>query len=186
MRHPFRLAGLGAFLNALLTLPVFYMSLRLEEGSEDPTSLAIQISLQWLSIFVSSLVTYALIQYFRTCHATSRFDDILGSMIFFSVIVGGIYTAARIAPRLTEQLNILLLATAILQGILLVRFGWMLVSSSVMFGRYISGYGWLSLVTGVCLLSIVLLPVALVTGAISDLLLGTIFMNTDGRRATFR
>lgn len=185
MRHPFRLAGLGAFLNALLTLPVFYLSLRLEEGS-DPTSLATQISLQWLSIFVSSLVTYALMRYFRTCHATSRFDGILGSMIFFSVIAGGIFTAARVAPRLAEQLNILLLATAILQGILLVRFGWMLVSSPVMFGRYLRWYGWFSLVTGVCLLSIVLLPVALVTGAISDLLLGTIFMNTNGQGSTFR
>jgi hypothetical protein len=81
-------------------------------------------------------------------------------------------------PEFEEVIAQVLILVVIALGILQARFGSLLLSLPDELGGLRRPYAYLNIVTGICLASIVLVPIAIVSGAIADVMLGTIFLQS--------
>jgi len=155
-----------------------YISLRLEESGL-PETLPLQLALEGVSTLLGCIVLAALLRALRGGGRTSPFDGLVTSMIVLTILSGVLSLLSRTVLAWRDTVSLVLLATAMVQGVVAVRFGRLLLRSPRAADRRWWTFGWLSIITGVCLVSVVLIPVALVTGSISDVLLGTIFRGDD-------
>jgi hypothetical protein len=173
-------AGLLAMTSAFLTLPSAYLSVWLEGGSYPYAD-----GLQTLVQAVGTLLFLAIIlnlkrflNHFSQFHDT---DKTIALMIMASMSAGAVVIGMFTFPALKESLGSVVLAILVFQGIVQAQFGYKLLSLPDDLGGMLKPFCYANLATGICLASVILIPLGILASAISDLMLGTIFLNRAKR-----
>ena len=171
-----KVAGWLAMASAFLTLPLVYLSFKLE-GRIDVKATVIQTIIQAFG----TVLFVAIILYFRKLlnvlfnfHDTDRNIDL---MIVTGAVTGIISTVALYLPSLKESVEYAVIVILIVQGVVQLQFGYKLLKLPDYLGGMLKPFCYANMATGIFLASIVLIPLGILASAISDLMLGTIFLS---------
>jgi hypothetical protein len=175
-----RAAGILAMVSAVITLPMFVLSLRYE-GVHDGVARTVQTLIQG----TGTIVFVALVASFRcflarNCHFR-RADAIILCLIILNIAYAATSFVGIHIPKSEEQLQPVLAAMVILLGLVQAGLGMRLFALQNDLGGMKRPYCWLNIVTGICLASLLLIPVGIVSSALGDVMLGTIFFQ-EARR----
>jgi hypothetical protein len=169
-------AGWLAMISAFVSIPLFYLSYRLE-GRIDATASTIQTIMQ----IAGTLLFVAILHYFRKLlnahfmyHDTDRS---IGLMIKAGVIAGALTVLSLNFTPLRETTALAVIVILVAQGLVQVQFGYKLLNLPHDFGGMLKPFCYANMVTGIMIASVVLIPAGVLVSAITDLMLGTIFFN---------
>jgi len=169
-------AGWLAMTSAFLTLPLVYLSLRLE-GLNDSYADVIQTLIQTFG----TLLFLAIILYLkRLLNAAFNFHDTdrnIDLMVMASIVTGVLSIGVFSFPALKESLQSAIIVILVALGIVQLQFGYRLLKLSDDLGGLRKPFCYANMATGIFLASVILMPLSIFVSALSDLMLGTIFFN---------
>jgi hypothetical protein len=170
----YRAAGTLAMINALLTIPWFIMTFFLA-GKEGVWHKIAEAFMQCSStgIFVfTSLTLKKYLNQIKEFHDTDRFILLL---VKANIVLTAVSLAGLSVPSIAESVGTLALVLIIPLGVIQLMFGYKLQQLQSDLGGLHRPYCYLNMVTGFSLAAVILLPLGIFTGAIADIMLGTIF-----------
>lgn len=175
-RKTMLIAGWLAMASAFFTLPLVYLSYRLE-GRLDATAVSLQSVMQ----VAGTLMFVAITVYLRrllnghfSFHATDRS---IGLLIKAALIAGALTLLSLHIPSMKDTTALAVIVTLVAQGIVQVQFGFKLRSLPADLGGLLQPFCYANIATGFLIATIVLIPLGVLASAIADLMLGTIFFN---------
>lgn len=174
------IAGWLSVLSSFVTIPVAYLSWKLE-GRIDAKAVLIQSCIQILGILLFLAIILCLK---RLLNASFRFHEVdkeISWLIKTNVMAGIITIASLQATDLNDTFGLAAIILIAAQGIVQVRFGYRLLKLNDPIGGMLKSYCYLNMATGVCIASLILILVGMVLSAVSDLMLGTIFFYMASR-----
>lgn len=170
-----RVAGWLALFSATVSIPLFLLALQFQ-STADSGALLMQTLIQ----VVSTLLFCALLLLFRrflhTFYTYVEADRSIFLMIILNVLLTLYALAAIVFTPLKESGDTVALAAVILLAVVQVRFALQLLRVPVQNEPLFRPYAWLNLAAGVCLATVILLPLAVLISALADLMLGTLFL----------
>lgn len=172
----FKIAGLLAMASAFLSLPLAYLSVSLE-GRTETNAIVILTIIQISGTLLFVAIVLYLKRFLNTLfnfHNTDRNMDLL---VISSMAAGILSIGALYYIPLKESLGTVAIAILVVQGIVQAQFGYKLLKLPDSLGGMLKPFCYANLATGILLASVVLIPLAILVSAISDLMLGTIFFN---------
>jgi hypothetical protein len=167
-------AGWISIANALFTVPAIAMSFYLEstEGTEARFAQAVLIVVS-LALFV-----YILSSLKQLLNVRFRFHDV---DIYISYLLWGnlslsLFLFLALANKEFESaVSILSILAYIFFGILSILFAKRLFRIPYSLYGLLKPYCYITIVSGACFIAIILIPVGILTGAVTDFILGIIF-----------
>ena len=171
-----KIAGSLAMSSAFLTLPLAYLSYRLEGSGQlyaNEMQTFIQVSGTFLFVAIALYLKRFLNSLF-TFHAT---DKNIGLMVMGSIVTGILAISLYSFPAFKESLGYALIVVLVLLGIVQIEFGYKLLRLPNDLGGMLKPFCYANLATGILLATVVLVPLSIPVSALSDLMLGTIFFN---------
>lgn len=172
-----RRAGWLAMISAIITLPLFWWSLA-SHASKDLQGKIIESTIQVVGTLLFVWLSLLLRRFLNRRFAFHGTDRIINLMIISNLVIGILSLLGTAFPGFEEVISQVLILVAITMGVLQARFGYLLLSVPDELGGLRRPYAYLNIITGICLASIVLVPIAIVCGAIADVMLGTIFLHS--------
>ncbi len=168
------LAGWISITSALFTVPAVAMSFYLEsmEGTETRLAQAVLIATS-LGLFV-----YILFSLKRLLNVRFRFHDV---DIYISYLLWGnlslsLFLFLALANKEFESaVSILSILAYIFFGILSILFAKRLLRLPYSLYGLLKLYCYITIVSGVCFITIILIPAGMLAGAVTDFILGIIF-----------
>ncbi len=169
-----------AMASAVSSLPLFLLSLRFE-GRHDDLARTVQLLLQagGTGIFVALTILFRGFLV-RNC-LFRQADAMITGLIVLNLVYAVASSIGLLIPRLEEQLPPILAPLVILLGIAQAGLGMRLFALEHDLGGMKRPYCWLNIITGICLASLLLIPLAIVASAVGDVMLGTIFFQQARR-----
>ena len=169
------LAGWLSITNAIFTIPAIAMSFFLEsmEGTEARFVQAVLVVVS-LGLFV-----YILLSLKQLLNSRFRFHDV---DIFISYLLWGnlslslFHILSLVNKEFESAVSILSVMAYIFFGILSIMFATRLLKLPDTLYGLLKPYCKITIVSGVCFITILLLPVGILAGAITDVILGVIFL----------
>jgi len=168
-----KIAGWLAMASAFLTIPLEYLSSRLE--ATDPETMVLQTIIQVLgtTLFLSLMIYIKrLLNCIFNFHAADRNIDL---MIITGIVAGVLSVAGLYLTPLKESIGYAGIVLLMVQGVVQAQFGFKLLKLPSDLGGMLKLFCYANIATGILLASIFLIPLAVVISALSDLMLGTIF-----------
>jgi hypothetical protein len=166
--------------SAMMILPMFLFSLLLE-GRHDEAARTVQILMQCLGTIIFMALTSSLRYFLARNFSFKKADGIILCLITFNIIYAVAASAGIYLPKAGAELKPLLATFIALLGIAQAGLGMRLFELPSDLGGMKRPYCWLNIVTGICTSSLLLIPIGIVTSAVGDLMLGTIFFQ-EARR----
>jgi hypothetical protein len=171
-----KIAGCLTMTSAFIALPLVYISFRLE-GMIDLYAVVIQTIIQIAGTFLTVAILLYLKRFLNsilTFHSIDRNIDLINIAI---VVTGVLSIIILFFTSLKESIGPIVIAILVMQGILQAQLGYRLLKLPNDLGGLLKPYCYINMATGILLASIVLIPLGILASAISDLMLGTIFLN---------
>jgi hypothetical protein len=172
--------GWVAMASAFLALPLAYLTFTLDGRTNSYTNeikTFIQASgtLIFLTIF---LYLKTFLNSHCSFHAT---DTTIALAVMANMVTGTVALGIYSFPALKESLTSLLIIIQVVQGLVLIRFGFNLLKLPDNLGGMLNPFCYANIATGILSASVILLPLSMLASAISALMLGTIFFNAARR-----
>jgi len=177
-----RLAGSLAMTSAVLSIPLLLLSFYLYQNDEQGYTLfltIIQLAGLFLFIYLNSFLKSFLNLRFAF-HETDNYIDFLITITIFLTIasIGALYL-----PTLAEPLELFSLLLLVSFGVGQLLFGIKLFHLPDSLQGMLKPFCLFAILTGLLIASIILLPLASLTGSIADVMLGTIFFRASKKPA---
>lgn len=162
--------------SAFLTLPVVYLTFSLE-GRADAVATVIQAVIQ----IAGTMLFVAIVLYLKKLlNSVFNFYDTdrnINLLLITSIIIGGLSIVALYFEPLREPFGSAVVVMLVAQGMVQVQFGYKLRKLPYDLGGMLKPFCYANMATGIFLASVVLIPLGILSSAISDLMLGTIFFS---------
>ncbi len=171
-----KIAGWLCMISAFFALPLVYLSFRLE-GLLDYKSTTLQVIIQMYGTFIFVAVTLYLKRLLNTIYNFRNTDRNIDLMIITGILTGILSVAALFFTSFKEAVGSAVIVIFVLQGIVQFQLGYKLLKLPGDLNGILKPFCYANMLTGLCLASIVLIPLGILASAISDLMLGTIFLN---------
>jgi hypothetical protein len=171
-----KIAGWLAMASAFFTLPLVYLSFRLEgmhDSYADMIQTIIQTSGTLLFLAVILYLKKLLNSFFNFCDT----DRIINLMVIASMVTGVLSIGIFSFPALKESLQSAIIVLLVALGLVQVQFGYRLLKLTNDLGGLHKPFCYANMATGIFLASVVLMPLSIIVSVLSDLMLGTIFFN---------
>jgi len=168
------LAGWFSITNALIAIPSLAMSWFLETVK----GIGPRLSQAILTVVGLGLFLYVIHSLRRLLNDRFKFHDVdiyISLMIWGNVILAILSLLSLGTGRLESFMEILTVAALIIFGLLSIMFGTRLLRLSGNLYGLLKPFCYLTIGSGICLVTIFLLPVAITAGAVADVTLGVIF-----------
>jgi hypothetical protein len=167
-------AGWLAMASAILAIPWFIFTFLLAEKEGVAPKLA-----EAAMLVVGTLLTvYLLLTLRRLLHERYSFQEAdmpIGLLIKTNVVSAAVSLFGLALAQMESALAVFGVIMVVVIGILQIVFGIKLLQLPDTLQGLQKPYCYLNIVTGFCVAIIVLLPVGMLTGAVTDVMLGTIF-----------
>ena len=174
------LSGWLAMTSAVLTIPWFVLTFVLAgQGGVWP-----KVTMGVLLTAGTALLVYLLVTFKRLLHENHSFhaaDAVISLLVKVNLVSAAVSLVGLAVPQLESALGIVGIILAVAGGIVQLMFGVKLLRLPGNLGGLHKPYCYLNIVTGLCLATVVLLPIGMVTSAVADVMLGTIFFHAAGR-----
>ena len=170
-----KVAGWLAVASSFLTLPWFLFTYPLAERHD----LIFTAAKAGMMIGRLTLLIYLFLvfqQLLTKRYAFTGANVTISLLIQASIVHTSAVMLGLVVPELAAAVTVFGLVMAVIIGVLHIMFGMWLLHLPASLGGMHRPYCYLNIVTGFALASIILLPLAMVTSTISDLMLGTIFL----------
>ena len=168
------LAGWCSITNALIAIPSLAMSWFLDtvKGIGPKLSQAI------LTVVGLGLFLYVIFSFKKLLNSRFNFHDVdtyISLMIWGNIALAVLSLFSLGTGKLESFMETLTVAALIVFGILSIMFGTRLLRLSGNLYGLLKPFCYVTIGSGICLVTIFLLPVAITAGAIGDVILGVIF-----------
>lgn len=179
---PVRLAVSGwlAMMSALLAIPLFLFSFRLA-GID---GLAARSAEAGLMVVGTALFVYLTLTLRRILHLGYAFHDADGAialLIKVNVVLTTVGVIGLAVPSLASSVGMFTIIAFLPLGMFQAYFGLRLMRLPADLNGLLRPYCYLNLATGLCLALVITAPLALLLGAVADVMLGTIFFQLRRR-----
>jgi hypothetical protein len=176
------IAGIVAMASAILTPPLFLISIILAERHDDLARTG-QIALQ-LTGTVIFLVLILLFRRFLVFNCLfKKANSLISVLIILNLVYAAVTSFAEYIPQGEERIAPYAIGLIVLLGVVQAVLGIRLLKLEDDLGGMKRPYCWLNILTGVFLASIVLIPLGIIASAVTDVMLGTIFFH-EAKRLT--
>ena len=168
------LAGWCSITNALIAIPSLAMSWFLETVK----GIGPRLSQAILTVVGLGLFLYVISSLRRLLNGRFKFHDVdtyISLMIWGNVVLAILSLLSLGTVKLESFMEILTVAALIVFGILSIMFGTRLLRLSGNLYGLLKPFCYVTIGSGICLVTVFLLPVAITAGAIGDVILGVIF-----------
>jgi hypothetical protein len=172
-----KFAGWLAMASAFLTLPLVYLSYRLDSRL-DVTSTLIEAAIQLFGVMLFVAITRYLKKFLDALFNFHDVDRAIDLMIIANVIAGILTIIGLYFTHLKEASGYAVMVILVAQGLVQAQFGYKLLRLPYGLGGILKPFCYANIATGILIATIVLIPIGIVASALSDLMLGTIFLNT--------
>jgi ABC-type proline/glycine betaine transport system permease subunit len=167
-------AGWCSITNALIAIPSLAMSWFLEtvKGIEPRLSQAI------LTVVGLGLFLYVIYSFKRLLNGRFKFYDVdiyISLMIWGNVVLAVLSLLSLETGKLESFMETVTVAALIVFGILSIMFATRLLRLSGNLYGLLRAYCYTTILSGIFLITVFLLPVAILAGAVADVILGVIF-----------
>lgn len=166
--------------SAFLTLPLAYLTFWLE-GRIDAYANGIQTFLQVFGTLLFVTIVLYLKKFLNDVCKFHDTDKNIAFMVMASMAAGAVVIGMFTFPALKESLEAVVIAILVVQGIVQAQFGYKLLKLPNDLGGMLKPFCYANLATGIFLATVILIPLAILASAVSDLMLGTIFLNMAKR-----
>jgi len=170
-----KVAGWLAVASSFLTLPWFLFTYPLADRHD----LVFTAAKAGMMIGRLTLLIYLFLvfqQLLTKRYAFTGANVTISLLIQASIVHTSAVMLGLAVPELAAAVTVFGLVMAVIIGVLHIMFGMWLLHLPASLGGMHRPYCYLNIVTGFALASVILLPLAMVTSTISDLMLGTIFL----------
>jgi ABC-type proline/glycine betaine transport system permease subunit len=168
------LAGWCSITNALIAIPSLAMSWFLDTVK----GIGPRLSQAILTVVGLALFLYVIHSFRKLLNGRFKFHDVdvyISLMIWGNVVLSIIGLLSLGTEKLESFMEILTVAALIAFGILSIMFATRLLRLSENLYGLLKPFCYTQIVSGICLVTVFLLPVAILAGAIADVVLGVIF-----------
>ena len=162
--------------SAFFTLPLVYVSYKLDK-TVDFVSTVIQTVIAISGVILFTLIVLYLKRFINSIFKFHNTDRNLELMIAANIVVTVLTLAAVYFSQLQESIEYAVLVIIVAQGIVQTQFGYKLLKLPNDLGGMLKPFCYANMATGILLATVVLIPLGIVASAVSDLMLGTIFLN---------
>lgn len=169
-----RLAGWLSIINAVLTIPlvIIYVALGTQSGQgAQMISVILTVVSAFLSIYIMSSLKGLLGEWYRF-HET---DGLITALISFNVVLAVLNVLGTLITPLETTIVWLSAPAIVALGAIFIVFAIKLLRLQDNLYGMLKPFSYLSIATGICFATIILLPLGLLTSIVSDILLGMIF-----------
>ena len=169
-----KIAGWLAMASAFLTIPLEYLSSRLEVRTDSEATIIQTIIQIFGTILFLAIMVYVkrFLNSLFNFHNTDKNIDLL---IITGIVAGVLSVAVLYVTPLKESIGYAGIGIVIVQGVVQAQFGYKLLKLPYDLGGMLKPFCYANIATGILLATIVLVPFGIVVSALSDLMLGTIF-----------
>ncbi|NMC75320.1 MAG: hypothetical protein GYA56_13330 [Geobacteraceae bacterium] len=175
-----RTAGFLAMSSAVLSIPFLILSYYFAEGNT-PLTPYFQGLMQMVGIALFTCLTWLLKKLLNMRHSFHDTDNYLDFLIATNLFAGCAVIGGLFLPTWTEALEWFSLLLIAAFGIVQILFGIKLLKLPDSLNGMLRPFCFMTITTGLFTSSVVFLPIGVVTGAIADVMLGTIFFQAAGK-----
>jgi hypothetical protein len=170
-----RIAGSLAMFNAFLTIPWVIITYFLTERKGLIFKSA-ELLMQSASTLMFIYTVLTLQRLLNQRYSFNEIDGFIGWMIKVNLLLTAVsIVGVAGGPEVAEPAGILALILVVPLGVIQLVMGLRLLRLSDDPKSLFRAYGYLNLATGFCLATIIMIPVGIFSGAVADIMLGTIF-----------
>lgn len=173
-RNKLLLAGGLAMFSALLTIPWFILAFFLAENRTLPVKAA-EAAMLVLSTVLGVYLLVTLQRLLNRRYAFFEANRPLQLIIKINIVTAAVTILGFAVPALEAGLAVFGLIVVVALGGLQIYFGMRLLRFPETLQGLHKPYCYLNIATGICLASLILLPLGVLSGAVADVMLGTIF-----------
>jgi hypothetical protein len=169
-----KLAGWFSILNAVITIPIIILGFII--GLKQ--NIALDFVLVLLTALSILIVIYILLTFKGLLNSYFSFynvDTIIAMFIWANVFVTGANIVPLFLPEYKVKIGIFTLMFMLLNGILHIMLGAKLLKLKEDLFGLLKPFSYLTIATGILCMTIVLLPLGMITDVISSILLAIIF-----------
>jgi hypothetical protein len=163
-------------LSAFLTLPLVYVSYKFENKA-DLITIIIQTVITLSGAVLFTFIVLYLMKFINAFFKFHSVDRNLMLLIVANIVVAVLTLVAIYFTQLKESIEYAVLTIVVAQGIVQIQLGYKLLKLPNDLGGMLKPFCYANIATGVLMASIFLIPLGIVASAVSDLMLGTIFLN---------
>ena len=167
-------AGWLAMTSAVLTIPWFILTFFLAEQK----GVAAKAAEAAMLVIGTVLTVYLLVALRRLLHERYGFLQVdlpIGLLIKANIVSAAVSLIGLVFPEMESALGVFGIVMVVVVGVLQIAFGLKLRQLPDTLQGLHKPYCYLNIVTGGCLVAFILIPMGILTGAIADVMLGTIF-----------
>jgi hypothetical protein len=167
-------AGWISIANAVFTIPAIVMSFFLESAEGTGPRLAQAI----LIVVGLGLFIYVLLFLKQLLHLRFRFHDVdlyISYLLWGNLSLSLFHLLSLVSPEFEWAVAILSILAYIFFGILSILFSSRLLRLPYRFYGLLKAYCYITMISGACFVTVVLLPLGILVGAASDVILGIVF-----------
>jgi len=168
------LAGWCSITNALIAIPSLAMSWFLETVK----GIGPRLSQALLTVVGLGLFLYVIYSFRRLLNDRFKFHEVdiyISLMIWGNVVLAVTSLLSLGTSKLESFMESLTVAALIVFGILSIMFATRLLRLAGDLYGLLKAFCYTTIMSGICLVTIFLLPVAILAGAVADVILGVIF-----------
>ena len=168
------LAGWCSITNALIAIPSLAMSWYLETVK----GIGPRLSQALLTVVGLGLFLYVIYSFRRLLNGRFKFHEVdiyISLMIWGNVVLAVTSLLSLGTSKLESFMESLTVTALIVFGILSIMFATRLLRLAGNLYGLLKAFCYTTIMSGICLVTIFLLPVAITAGAIGDVILGVIF-----------
>lgn len=169
-----KIAGWIAMASAFLTIPLEYLSSRLEVRTDSEATILQTIIQIFGTILFLAIMMYVK-QFLNNLFNFRNTDKNIDLMIITGIVAGVLSVAVLYVTPLKESIGYAGIGIVMVQGVVQAQFGYKLLKLPYDLGGMLKPFCYANIATGILLATIVLIPFGIVVSALSDLMLGTIF-----------
>ncbi len=180
-KEKLNVAGWMSITNAVISIPILGLTIFLE-GASSGGAILLQLLLALVNIglfvYIVSSFKELLNDYFDF-HAT---DTLIQMQIWISIASSILTLLMLLIPSLKTVVGIISIVLMICYGIISIVFSIKLLKLQDNLSGLLKPFVYTSIATGFCFATIILIPLAVLTNAAVDIMLGIIFMKASERQ----
>lgn len=179
-RSRLRRAGFITLVNAILTMPFFFFS-AMQDDHRALVSRIVDGSITVISLVLTVYILRALQNYLHGRYRFTETDPLISVLVRLNMVAAACAVTGDIFTGLAEGSETAVLFMVIAIGVLQLFLGLRLLRISDPLTPLFRPFCWLTAATGFLIASVALLPAGVVVGAVSDVMLATMFMQSADR-----
>lgn len=167
--------------SAFVSIPMALTAYRVEQSGGITSAILLTV-MQFIGTILFAAVTLFLKNLLNRTFRFDTADRSIMLMIAANIISGVAGTGGLFLPQMRDTAGVVSLIFLVFAGMMQVRFAFLLFRLPDNLNGMLRPYCWLNIITGISSASLILIIFGIVTSAVADVMLATIFFTVAGQK----